>query len=208
MKKVLIGIMIAIAVIGASMLGYMYYRNSNKTELVPENKPEQLDSIDSFEYKLEDRDTALFKEEYEKLKNVLLAETIDYEEYAKLLSQLYIIDLYTINNKVSKYDVGGGDYVYPKSRDNFELKVRDTIYKYLEDNSFNTRNQNLPEVSTIEVERIEETKYKIEETEYKGYKLNLKWEYTKEEEYDKTSIISVIRDKDKLYIAEQMKKGK
>ena len=55
---------------------------------------------------------------------------------------------------------------------------------------------------------LEALDYKIEETEYKGYKVNLKWEYTKEEEYDKSSIIIVIRDKDKLYIAEQMKKGK
>lgn len=204
MKKGIIITIIVILIIGAlGTGGYFYFINQKQNEPIEEKKPEMLDTIDSFGYKLEDRDTELFKEIYEELKNILLEEKIDYSKYAELLSKLYIIDLYTINNKISKYDVGGADYIYPDSKENFELKVRDTMYKYVEDNSNNSRNQDLPEVKLIQTETLEEVKYTLNEKKYDGYKVNVKWEYTKEEDYDKETNLFLIKDKNKLYIVEQ-----
>ena len=203
MKKALI-IFIVITVIAlGGTFGYFYYKSHVNNHEVIENTPELVEEIDTFGYELEDRDTELFKETFNEMKELLSSDAIDYSKYAELLSKLYIIDLYTIVNKVSKYDVGGSDYIYISKRDNFELKVRDTLYKYVEDNSNNARTQDLPEVKSIETESIEEIKYKMDEKEYPGYKLNLKWNYTKEEEYDSSASISLIKEKDLLYIVEQ-----
>ena len=203
MKKVLIIFVIIVVIVLGGTFGYFYYKSHNKQQEIIENTPELVEEIDTFGYELEDRDTMIFKETFNEMKELLSSETIDYSKYAELLSKLYIIDLYTINNKVSKYDVGGSDYVYPSKRDNFELKVRDTLYKYVEDNSNNKRVQDLPEVKNIETESIEETKYKIDDKEYNGFKINLNWDYTKEEEYDSSASISLIKDNELLYIVEQ-----
>lgn len=203
-KKTIIVLFIVIAILSLSMLSYLYFFKGSKDVIEePENIPEMVDAISEYGYELEDRDTELFKATYEELKTILKQEIVNYEEYAKLLSQLYIIDLYTLSNKVNKYDVGGGDYVFSESRNNFELKARDTIYKYVEDNSNNTRKQELPEVASTQVESIEEDKYKLGEKNYLGYKINIKWEYTKEEDYDKEAVIYIIKDENKLYIVEQ-----
>lgn len=202
MKKVVIIVIAIIIALGGS-LGYFYYKSHKENNNVVENTPEPVEEIDKFGYELEDRDTILFMDTFNEMKEVLSFETIDYSKYAELLSKLYIIDLYTISNKISKYDVGGSDYVYPSKRDNFELKVRDTLYKFVEDNSNLTRNQDLPEVKNIETESIEETKYKIDTNEYNAYKVSLKWDYIKEEEYDKSALIYLINDNDILYVVEQ-----
>ena len=203
MKKVLIGLFIAIFIVSAAIFGYIYYKSHQKVEDVPQNKPELVEAIDAYGYKLEDRDTALFKEVFEELKTTLKEEKIDYSLYAKLLSELYIIDFYTISNKVSKYDVGGGDYVHPDYRDNFELKARDTIYKYVEDNSYNTRNQDLPEVKSITETEVTDSEYTLNEKKYASYKVSIKWDYTSENEYDTEAILFLIKYENKLYVVEQ-----
>ena len=191
------------AVVALIISGYMLFKNSQRQGNTPENKPESVDTISAYGYALEDRDTKLFKTKYEELKSILTGKDVDYEEYAKVLSELYIIDLYTINNKISKYDVGGSDYVYPDSKENYELKVRDTIYKYVEDNSYGERSQELPEVSDIEVSEIKASDYTLGETKYNGYLVTLSWEYVKDLGYDSSATLSLIKSEDKLYIVEQ-----
>ena len=204
-KRSIIVIVVLLLFIVGGVFGYMYYKSHKPVEEVPDNKPELVEAIDAYGYKLEDRDTELFKGIFEELKAVLSEEIIDYSKYAELLSKLYIVDVYTISNKLSKYDVGGGDYVNPEYRDNYELKLRDTLYKYVEDNSSNTRNQDLPEVASIEVISVDENSYSIGENKYSGYKVSLKWEYIKEEEYDKEATVYLIKEKDKLFVVEQKK---
>ena len=92
-------------------------------------------SIEEYGINCDDNDTELYKKEYEELKKNLTSEKIDYEEYAKSVAKLFIIDLYTIKNKSNKYDVGGTDFVFPDILANYRLNVEDTIYKYVEDNS-------------------------------------------------------------------------
>ena len=88
-----------------------------------------IDSINSFEYTLDDRDTKLMKDNYQELKEVLKENPINDEKYASSIAKLFIIDLFTLDNKVNKYDVGAIEYVYPDARSNFKLNATDTIYK-------------------------------------------------------------------------------
>ena len=163
----------------------------------------ELDSIVEYGYRLEDRDTVLYKEYFKALSEELKKEEVSSEEYAKLLSKMYIIDLYTISNKINQYDVGSLDFVSPEGRENFEKKVQDTIYKYVEDNTYGKRTQELPEVSSIEVVNIVEEKQKINETEYDGYSIDLTWEYVKDLGYDKKANLKLVKQDKFLYVIKQ-----
>ena len=197
---VIVGILIVFI---ALLLVVLFRINRDKLNNNSDEKTVLLDQIDGFEYTLDDRDSELFKNKFKELKAMLESDTIDYEEYAKLLSQLYIIDLYTLNNKLNKYDVGGTEYVFTDFRDNYELKVKDTIYKYIEDNYNGKRTQELPEVQSVEIDSIEETEFTVSENVYDAYEISLNWSYIKDLGYDTSSTIIIIRQDDKLYIVEQ-----
>lgn len=197
---ILIGIGIVIC---ASILIYLFIKNLNTNKETVINKTENIDTIEKYGYNLEDRDSALFKEIFLKLKSTLSTSEIDYQKYAEYLSELYIIDLYSIDNKINQYDVGSLEYILPDIKDNFELKVKDTLYKYVEDNSDDKRKQELPEVSSIEVKSETDTAYKYNDQDYEGYEIELNWEYSKDLGYDKKATVVLIRSDDNLYVVEQ-----
>lgn len=208
MKKVIIILLILIVLGVGGFFGYRYFKPENK----PINtKKVYTDSIKGYDYKLEKRDSKLYKEKYAELKKVLESKTIDYEEYAKLLAQLYIIDLYTIDNKVNTYDVGGSEFIYPDALENYELKVKDTIYRYMEDNSYGKRKQELPSVDSIKVESIKETTFELKGEEGKesksleGYEVKLSWSYEKDLGYDEKATVILVKDEDEkmVYVIEQ-----
>jgi len=201
-RKVLISIGLIIVLLLATSVGWYIFKNRNSQEEKPK-EIKKLDTIEGYGYNLEDRDTVLFRENFEKLRDVLKQTPIDYLEYAKRLGTLYIIDLYTISNKVNQYDVGGSEYVYESKRDNYELKVKNTLYKYVEDNTYGKRIQFLPEVASIDVVDVKEEKVKIGDQEYDGYSLSLTWEYVKDLGYDTKCILKLAKIDDKLYVTIQ-----
>jgi hypothetical protein len=150
-------------------------------------------------YTLYDRDNDLYENVFNKLKNTLNAEEINYENYAKYITELFVIDFYSLYNKTSKNDVGGLQYIETNFRDNIILNATNTVYKYINVNDKN----NLPEVSNIEVTSIEESNYKIDNVSYEAYVLELNWEYKKDLEYEDNGIFTVIKNDNKLYIVEK-----
>jgi hypothetical protein len=190
--------------IGVSLLVFLFKKSlNNKDNEAEENKTSYVDIIDDYGYTLEKRDTELFKEKFNELKEVLSKKEVDYEEYAKLLSSLYIIDLYTISNKQNQYDVGSTEYVVESAKENFELKVKDTIYKYVEDNSNGKREQSLPEVASVEIGNVETGTFEFNEQKYDGYKVEVTWDYKEDLGYDKKATITLIQIDNKLCIIEQ-----
>lgn len=149
-------------------------------------------------YVLYERDTEIYREVFNELKLELNNDSIDYEKYAEYISKLFIIDLYTLNNKVSKDDVGGIQFVMNDIKDNYLLNVSDTMYKYINEDGIE-----LPEVSYIELLDINSYKYSINNKEYDGYEVNLKWDYKKDLGYDSEGIVYVIKDEDELFIVEK-----
>ena len=147
-------------------------------------------------YTLYKRDTELYKENFNLLKDELNGEK-NKEKISEYIAKLFIIDFYTLSNKDYKEDVGGLQYVYPSSKDNFILNASNTMYKYL-----NTLNEK-PTVNKIDLNNIEKTTYKIDNKEYEGYILDLSWEYEKDLEYDKKGLVTVILDNDNFYVVEK-----
>lgn len=197
-KRILIIILIVVLLAIISFVIYKILLN-NKTE---EEVVNVVDSISEYGYNLDDRDTELMKSTYEELKNILNSDEIDYELYANTLAKLFVIDLFTMDNKINKYDVGSTEYVYPDALENFKLNVEDTLYKHMENNSGGKRKQDLPEVSSIEVLSTETGEYTIEENSFDSYIVNLSWQYVSDLGYDNNALITLINLDNKLYVVE------
>ena len=197
-KRILIIILIVVLLAIISFVIYKILLN-NKTE---EEVVNVVDSISEYGYNLDDRDTELMKSTYEELKNILNSDEIDYELYASTLAKLFVIDLFTMDNKINKYDVGSTEYVYPDALENFKLNVEDTLYKHMENNSGGKRKQDLPEVSSIEVLSTETGEYTIEENSFDSYIVNLSWQYVSDLGYDNNALITLINLDNKLYVVE------
>ncbi|MBD8922795.1 hypothetical protein EGR52_05145 [bacterium] len=161
-----------------------------------------VDSIDNFGYTLDERDTKLMKDTYKELKEVLKSSNVDYEDYAKVLAKLFVIDLFTLDNKINKYDVGSLEYVYPESLDNFKLNVEDTIYKTIEDNTYGKRTEKLSVVSSVNVTDVSTNTFKINEEEVPSYVVTLNWDYENDLGYDKNATITLVKKDKKLYVVE------
>lgn len=193
-KKILrILMIILVVVIGI----YVLLLLPNKSNQLKEGKKIK------YGYVLYERDTNLYKDLFDELESTINKESIDYQKYASILSKLFIIDVYTLNNKLSKDDIGGIQYIMDSVKENYALNISNTLYKYIESNLDNTRVQELPVVKTIEVEKVEKSTYKIKDTEYVSYVVNLSWEYTKDLGYDKKGIVTLIKENDQLYIVEK-----
>lgn len=161
-----------------------------------------VDSIVEFSYTLDERDTSLMKENYKELKKILKEDEINYEEYSKSIAKLFIIDLYTLDNKINKYDVASLEYVYPDSVDNFKLNVEDTLYKALEDNTYGKRTTTLPIVSSIEVTSVTSDKFTLNDEEVDSYVVSLKWDYEEDLGYDNGGVVTLIKENKKVYVVE------
>lgn len=187
-------ILVLIVLISIVLVAYLFVPREAETVY------KEIDKIEKYGYILEDRDSELMQDTFSKLKNVLAKDEIDYNLYAEYLSELFIIDLFTLENKNNKYDVGGKDYVLPEAEENFELNVEDTLYKYLESKDGNSRGGEYPQVTNISLTSIEETKYSYNKEESDGYKLILEWDYDKDLDYpNKGEVIVMLKD-EHLYV--------
>ena len=198
-KKVILFLCILIFVYAAG--GTIYYiatREKKDDKPIVTNK----DTIKGYDYTLKSNATKLYEDEFKALKANLEGD-INYDEYAVSVAKLFVIDLYTINNKINKYDTGGTSFIYPDGRDNYKLNVQDTIYKYVEDNTNGKRTQNLPEVSSVIVKDSKKDTYKIGDNSFEAYKINLEWSYVQDLGYDKTGEIILIKKDRNIYVVEK-----
>lgn len=155
------------------------------------------DKTVKFDYTLDKENTNLMKENFKELKDVLANDNINYENYAKTLAKLFIIDLYTIDNKKSMYDVGSLEYVYDK--ENFKTRCQNTLYKGLNDKS-TRKNNEYPIVESINIDSFENGEFTYNDNKYESYEITLSWDYKKDLGYDKKGKVTIIKIEDKLYV--------
>ena len=197
LKKLLIIliILVIIAIIGILVYNFFF---KNKEEEV-----KVIKSIPEYGYDLRENETKLYKDEFEKLDDILSKNDVDYEEYAKEIAKLFIIDFYTLSNKQSKNDIGGTDFIKESMRDNFIEEARSTFYRYIEVLSDN-RNQDLPEVSEIKSVEIEDTSftYSDDTVDDNAYRVTISWDYKEDFGYETKANMIIVREDKKLYIVE------
>lgn len=193
-RNIVLFIIVGLVIFG--IVGYKAYNDFFKDNSISK----KLVSLDLYGYTLSKNDTDLYKDNFKALEKTLNETPINYEEYAKLLSKLFIIDVFTLNNKLSSTDIGGLEFLYKPLKENFKENMGNTMYKNVLVNLDGKRTQNLPEVTSIEVTNITETKYTYSKKEYEGYLVTLKWEYKQDLGYAKTMKLTLIKDNNILYV--------
>ena len=184
-------VILLIFTIGIGVLKLFIGSDNNKK---PQNVTSIITSIDEFGYTLDDRDTDYMKTEFKKLEEVISQEEINYEEYAKAIAKLFVIDFYTLNNKINKYDVGSLEYILSDKKDMFKNKAMDTIYGDIIDNTYKDRVQDLPEVTAVEIINYEVTEITLNKNKVESYKLTMKYTYKKDLGYDKEGTIYLVKN--------------
>ncbi len=174
-------------------------RRSDKNVSAP---VEVVDSIDNFDYQLNDNETKYHIDLFNDLKKLLSEDDYDEEEYAKLISKLFLSDFYDLDSKVMKSDVGGTQFVYYDYRSDFELGAVDSVYKYVESNVYGDRKQVLPSVKNVEVVSIEQKSFEYgDDIDFDAYYVTLKINYAKDLNYPTDVLLVLIHNDDKLEIA-------
>lgn len=192
-------IIILFVIVGILLLGFLGYR-VNKDFLSKSNNKKQIDSIDFYGYTLSKSDTDLYKSTFKELSKVLNEKPVDMNSYAKLISELFIIDLYSLDNKLTSTDIGGVEFLHKDLRENFKENMGSTLYKFVESNIASKRKQELPMVKEVNVSDVFETKYTYNKNEYPAYLVTVDWTYEKDLGYQTSAKLTIINDNDVLYI--------
>lgn len=191
-KKFLIIFIVLIVIILAGVLVWKFAFANNEPKTAVEIK--ELDNLVEYKYTLTDKDSKYFKSEFEVLKDILNSKSIDEEKYATQVARMFTIDLYTLSTKVNKYDVGGIEYYHVTKKDMFSKKVIDTLYSSLLDDTYGDRDQDLPEIKSVETVSTEKTTYKLGEEEVPAYLVKLNLTYEEELGYDNSASVIVCKE--------------
>lgn len=118
-----------------------------------------VSTIDGYPYYLNSNATRVYKKYYKLLEEEVSDSKIDEENYVTLLAQLFLIDFYTLDNKLTNQDVGGIQFVASSLQERFKTEAINTVYKYVQNNLSGKRKQNLPEVKKVTIEKVENVSY-------------------------------------------------
>jgi len=196
-KRLTITLVIMLIVILA-VGGYFIY---NKFINTPTNKAKVVDKIEDYGYELEGDAPKVYKKLFEELATTLKADPVDDEAYAKLVAQMVAVDFYHLDNKVSKNDVGGTQFILSNYKDNFILEASDTVYKYIEHNLYNDRKQKLPKITDVKIKDIKKIEYsygKLKDSE--AYEAVVQLTYKENLEYPEEVTVKMLHVDKKLEV--------
>ena len=193
-RNIVLFILMGLIIFG--IVGYKVYNDF----FADKDPTKKLLSLDLYGYTLSKNDTDLYKDNFKALEKTLNETPINYQEYAKLLCKLFIIDVYNLDNKLSSTDIGGLEFIHKDLKENFKENMGNTLYKNIEINLDGTRTQNLPIVTEVEASDVFETKYTYNKTEYEAYLVTLNWQYKQDLGYQKSIKLTLIKDNNILYI--------
>lgn len=203
-KKVKRTIITIILILIIAVGGYIAYKYYPQEKEVQETKV--VNEIKKYGYKLKDNKPKRYKRMFEELKDILEAKEVDEEKYLNKITEMFIYDFYSLDDKAAKTDIGGVDFVYDSFRENFLENAQDTYYKYIESNIYNNRTQALPIVDEIKIESTDKEAFAYgDKNDEAAYKVKVKWTYTDEDnfaEYQDEATIIFIHDGIKLSLVE------
>lgn len=167
--------------------------------------PEEIkivNQIEAYQYSLDENDSAYVSDVFKELKEELEKETRDEEKYASLVSQIFLADFFTLNSATNKNDVGGTQFVLATYKDTFVKKAKDTVYRYVENNIYKNRQQELPIVSKVDVKKIEKKAYTTDKlTDANAYYVTCEIHYKEKLDYQAYANLILVHNGDKLEVA-------
>ncbi len=194
-KIVLIIIVIALALIAIGISLFV---------VVPATDPKaKLKEIPEYGYYIDNNDSDEYKKLFEELEVILHAEELDKEAYATKMTEMFIVDFYSLEDKTSKYDVGGVTFVYPQEQTDFIENATNTMYNYLETTINHDRTQELPKVKEVTINSIETTTYAyLDKTTENAYQIAATWTYEQDLGYSESATIYIVEEEGKLWLVE------
>ena len=196
--KVILIIAIILIVAGLGFLAYESLQPKNVRTATVENE------IEEYGYTLKSTRNDRYKEMFQELKDILSEDPVDEEAYLEQVSKMIIMDFYTLNDKLANTDVGGIDFVHTNAKTNFLEKAEDTVYKYVESDIYGTRDQELPEVTDVTVEKVENIEYTIgtDVTDDNAYQVEVSLKYKEDMDYPTTATLTFVHEDNKLSLVE------
>lgn len=204
MKKRRIKVNLILGVLLGVVLAIMFYCLFDIYTSLKSNggkEVEILDTIEGYGYTLDENDSPYFKNIFKKLKKNLESKEIDEEEYASLLAQLFIIDFYSLDYATNKNDIGGVQFVYADYQEDFVHKAKDTVYKYVENNMYGKRKQELPVVTEVLTEVKQEKRVFDSITDDKAYVVTIQITYKEDLNYPTESTLVFVHNGNVLQLA-------
>ena len=199
-KKVKVMLILAIILISTG-LGFIAYE-SIKPKAVKTATVEN--EIEEYGYTLKSTRNDRYKKAFQELKDILSKKDVDEKAYVEQISKMFIMDFYTLNDKLANTDVGGIDFVHTDAKTNFLEKSEDTVYKYVENDIYGNRNQKLPEVTKVTIDTIENIEYTIgtDFTDDFAYQVEVSIEYKEDMDYPTKATLIFVHEDNKLSLVE------
>ena len=176
-------------------IGLVFISKSKSKEVV--NVSNVLYEIKDYGYHVNDNASSYYKNTFKSLMKLLENDDYDDEEYLSLVAKLFIIDLYSLDSKINKYEVTSSQYYYSDKQEMFKLKVIENFYNLMEDNSYDDRDQILPKVKNVEIVSIEDGVYTLGENEVDSKVVKINISYEKDLSYDESGIITLVKESNK-----------
>ena len=199
-KKVKVILIIAIILIltGVGFIAYESIKPKTVKTATVENE------IKDYGYTLKSTRNDRYKKMFQELKDILDKKNVDEEEYLRQISKMFIMDFYTLDDKLANTDVGGIDFVHTNAKTNFLEKSEDTVYKYVENDIYGNRDQELPEVTEVTIENIENIEYTIgtDFTDDNAYQVEVSIEYKEDMDYPTKATLIFVHEDNKLSLVE------
>ena len=196
-KRFLMIVMLSLIV----TLGILLYLNLGKKQTA--KKATVVNEIKEYGYTLKSNKSKAYKDMFHELQKILENKSVDEKEYVSQISKMFILDFYSLSDKVANTDVGGVDFVHSSAQDNFLVKAEDTIYKYIQNNMYNDRTQDLPTVDEVTIKNIEQKEFIVgDQTDENAYAIEVEWTYTKDNDYQKSATLIFAHEDKKLSLVE------
>ena len=199
-KILMIGVALLLVIALVIVLAINFWPQEQKVK-----EAKVLKSIDEYGYELKDNKTKKYKQLFKELEDILRADTVDEEAYAKKIAEMFVYDFFSLEDKAAKTDVGGVEFVHPNAVANFLFNAEDTYYKYVESNIYGERKQVLPLVDTVTIDSCLPTEYAYNGKKAEdSYEVKVSWTYTEDSysSYQKTATLIFVKEDIKYYLVE------
>ncbi len=196
--KVILVLAIILIIAGLAFLAYESFKPKETRTATVENE------IEEYGYTLKSTRNNRYKKMFQELQNILNKDEVDEEAYLEQISKMFIMDFYTLDDKLANTDVGGIDFVHADAKTNFLEKAEDTVYKYVESDIYGNRDQKLPEVTEVTVENIENIEYTIgtDFTNDNAYQVEVSLKYKEDMDYPTKATLIFVHEDNKLSLVE------
>ena len=206
LKKKIRVILLLLLVVALGIVGFKIYKDHKPKPKEKEIKV--INQIEKYGYSLKENKSSKYKEFFKELEKILNENEVDEENYVSKISEMFIYDFFSLNDKTAKTDIGGVDFVDSEILENFLQNAQDTYYKYIESNIYNNRKQSLPVVSDITITSVEKIPFAYgQKNDEQAYRVKATWSYTDSQfsDYQKTATLIFVHKEAILCLVELQK---